>query len=156
VLVVGPNPFLKRAFDVIHESYPQAVLKVSQQPAIELLDGYRRLARDEPSRLGWRIIIRCDPFDGADVLLTEGLHNEAELTDALPDEYRNRHLEIGSLARALLDGEQLVGDQETQLYDAVGRSIKEVRETLRVHEDDEEEDEEEDVGEAAIGEAAAQ
>jgi superfamily I DNA/RNA helicase len=152
VLVIGPNPFLKRAFEVIHESHPQAVLKVSQQPTIELLDGYRRLAHDERSRLGWRILIHCDPVEGTDALLTEVLRNEAELADALPDEYRNRHLEIASLVRVLLDGEQLVGDQEARLCAAVGKAIGEVRETLRIPDDNEEGD----VGEAAIGETAVQ
>jgi superfamily I DNA/RNA helicase len=52
VLVIGPNPFLKRAFDVIRESYPQAALKVSQQPAIELLDGYRVSHKTSSRALG--------------------------------------------------------------------------------------------------------
>jgi superfamily I DNA/RNA helicase len=137
VLVIGPNPFLKRSFELIHENYPQAVLKMSQQPAIELLDGYRRLAHDEESRLGWRIIIHCDPFEGAGAVLTEVLSNEAELADAFPDEYRARHLEIGSLVRVLLEGEQLAGDQEARLCAAVGKSIQDVRETLRIPEGDE-------------------
>lgn len=152
MLVIGPNPFLKRSFELIHATYPQAVLKMSQQPAVELLDGYRRLAYDEGSRLGWRIIIHCDPFEGSDAVLTEVLRNGAELADALPDEYRARHLEIASLVRVLLDREQLAGDQEARLCGAVGKSIAEVRETLRTPEDDEQED----VGEAPIGEAAAQ
>ena len=54
VLVIGPNPFLRRAYDVIKQSYPQALLKVTQKPTIELVDGYRRLAEDDRSRLGWK------------------------------------------------------------------------------------------------------
>ncbi len=156
VLVIGPNPFLKRAFEMIHGSYPQAVRKMSQQPAIELLDGYRRLAHDERSRLGWRIIIRCDLFDGADALLTEVLRNDAELADALPNEYRKGHLEIASLVRVLLDGKQFVGDQEARICAAVHKTIEDVWETLRFPEVDEEGHEEENVWEAAIGEVVAQ
>ena len=152
VLVIGPNPFLKRAYEVIHERYPQAVLKVSQQPTIAPLDGYRRLAHDERSKLGWRVIIHCDPFEGADALLNDVLRNEAELADALPGEYRDHHLAIASLVRALLDGEQLVADQEARLCAAVEKPIGEVRETLRIAE----EDEEGEVGDAVIGEAAVQ
>jgi AAA domain len=92
VLVIGPNPFLRRAYDVINQTYPQAVLKVSRQPSIELLDGYRRLAEDDRSRLGWRIVIHCDPFENADDNLVAVLRDESELADALPDEYRDRHL----------------------------------------------------------------
>jgi superfamily I DNA/RNA helicase len=152
VLVIGPNPFLGRSFELIHETYPQAVLKMSQQPAIELLDGYRRWAHDEGSRLGWRIIIHCDPFEGADAVLTEVLRNEAELADALPEEYCNHHLEVASLVRLLLDGEQLGDDQVARVCAAVAKSIEEVREMLRISEDVEEEGS----GEAAIGETAAQ
>jgi superfamily I DNA/RNA helicase len=156
VLVIGPNPFLKRAFEMIHESYPQAVLKTSHQPAIEPLDGYRRLAHDERSRLGWRIIIGCDLFDGADALLTEVLPKEAELADALPNEYRNCHLEIAALVRVLLDGEQLGGDQEARICAAVHKTIEEVRETLRLPEDVEEGHKDKEVWTEAIGEVAAQ
>jgi superfamily I DNA/RNA helicase len=157
VLVIGPNPFLRRAYDVIKQSYPQAVLKVSQQPTIELLDGYRRLAEDDRSRLGWRIVVHCDPFENADDALLEVLSDEGELADAVPRDYRDRHLMIAELVRALLNGEQLVGDQEARLCDAVGKSIDEIREALHVHAEEGEigELEEEDEGEPAIGEAAA-
>src|SRR5215216_6646366 len=62
VLVVGPNPFLDAAFSVIREAFPKAVRRKSQKLEIDPLDGYRYLAKDERSRLGWRIILACAAF----------------------------------------------------------------------------------------------
>ena len=150
VLVIGPRPFLTRAYDVIRENYPSAVLKTSDQPVIELLDGYRRLAQDSRSCLGWRIVLYCEPFDGADDLFREVLADESELADALPGEYHDHHLDIATLTRALTDGTQLVDDQEQRLCAAVGMSIEEILEKLTIAMDQDEVDEagalEEDVG----------
>lgn len=60
-LVVGPNPFLARAYAVVREHYPDARMKPRDTFAIELLDGYQRIAVDERSRLGWRIVAHCAP-----------------------------------------------------------------------------------------------
>ena len=155
VLVIGPNPFLRRAYDMIKQSYPQAVLKVSEKPAIELLDGYRRLAQDSRSRLGWRIVIRCDPFDNVDDALLGMLTDDSELADGLPDDYRDRHLEIAELVRRLLEGEQLVGDEEARLSAVVGKSIDETREALHAPLKAGQSATLEDEAEPAVGDAAA-
>ena len=55
VLVVGPNPFLDSAFEEISQAFPHAVRRKSEQLEPDRSDGYRYLAKDEGSRLGWRI-----------------------------------------------------------------------------------------------------
>ena len=77
VLVIGPNPFLKSAYEVIKERFPQAVLKKSPDIQIEPIDGYRRLIKSERSRLGWRIIVHCFDFDDRERVVTEILRSEA-------------------------------------------------------------------------------
>jgi superfamily I DNA/RNA helicase len=87
-------------------------------------------------------------LDGADTLIE--VLQKVDLADALPEEYRTRHLEIASLVRMLLDQEQLVGDQESWLCAAVGYSIEVVREKLGIPDD------EEAIGEPAVGEGVAE
>lgn len=111
VLVIGPQPFLGAAFAAIHENFPQAVLRTASSVDIELLDGYRMIALDQPSRLGWRIVVDCDAFPGSADVLIEVTREEADLFDLLPDEYRHRHLVLVDLVRRLLDEEEL-GDAE--------------------------------------------
>jgi len=158
VLVIGPRPFLTRAYDMIRESYSNAILKTSDQPNVELLDGYRRLAQDDRSRLGWRIIIHCDPFDNANDVLREVLNDDSELVDSLPQDYRERHLEIAALVRSLQDGHQLTDNEEQRLCQAVGASIDAIRETLKIADERDEDDEagalEDDAGETAQEDAA--
>jgi superfamily I DNA/RNA helicase len=136
VLIIGPNPFLGRAYDVIVEQFPQAKMKTAQQVNIEFLDAYIRLARDANSRLGWRILIHLDPLDDADDALRAVLAAGDEIVTILPDEYRDRHLELAELVRRLLDDEDLPDADEARLTGAVGKSLAEIRDALRLPDED--------------------
>jgi|SRR5579884_853145 len=136
VLVIGPNPFLGRAYEVIVQQFPQAAMKKASQVTVEFLDAYRRLARDADSRLGWRILIHLDRFDDADDALRGLLAAGDEIVTVLPDEYRDRHLEIAEFVRRLLDDENLPEADERHLTAAVGKSLAEIREALSLADDD--------------------
>lgn len=144
-LVIGPNPFLERAYQEITKRFPHAEVKTATQVAIDPLDGYRLVARDESSRLGWRIILACEPCDGMDTLLATALSENTELSDGLPDAYRARHLETVRLLRAFIENE-LEEDDVQRLCAAVGRSADELREDLALADKVEEEP---DAGEEA-------
>jgi superfamily I DNA/RNA helicase len=150
VLVIGPPQFIERVHAVVQATYPQAVLKMSEPQMIDLLDGYRRLAEDERSRLGWRIVIFKEPFENADEVVPDVLGDEMELADVLPHDYRKEHLAIVRLIRLLLDGQELDGDDQAHLTAAVGKSLAEIKAALQIPED--EAGEKEVVGEAAAKE----
>jgi superfamily I DNA/RNA helicase len=137
VLVVGPNPFLDAAFSVIRQAFPQAVRRKSQKLEIDPLDGYRYLAKDERSRLGWRIILACDAFDDSDHLLAEVAGSEAELAELLPAQYRDHHLELAHLVARLLDDEELADEEIERLVGATGRSLEEILAALHLAETNE-------------------
>jgi hypothetical protein len=111
VLVIGPDPFRSAAYNVIREAFPDAVHRKSEVVPVDALEGYRLLAKDENSRLGWRIIIQCHRFDGWEDVLIEVTQDEAEIVDLLPDDYREQHLAIARLLGRLLDGEELDADE---------------------------------------------
>ena len=54
------------------------------------IDGYRRLAIDSHSRLGWRIITLCFEFPEREELVRTALEADDDLVSELPDEYRDR------------------------------------------------------------------
>lgn len=136
VLVIGPNPFLRRAHEVIVQQFPQATMKIAAQVTVELLDAYRRLAQNPASRLGWRIVIHCDPFGNADEAVRDAIAAGNELVSALPDDYRERHLLVAELVRRLLDDEELPADDQRRLCEAVGTSLDEIKEALAIADDD--------------------
>ena len=139
VLIIGPNPFLTSVYDEVREGYPRTVLKVSDQLEVGALDGYRLLAKDEASRLGWRIILYCHPFDGASQIIATALAEERELVELLPKKYRNAHIQIAKLVQQLLEGE-ISDDAMQTLCARLGRSADDVRAFFDV--DDEQDDDE--------------
>jgi ATP-dependent DNA helicase UvrD/PcrA len=140
VLVIGPNPFLDAAFDTISEVYPQAQLRKAEQSDIDSLDGYRLLAKDERSRLGWRIILACDAFAGSDEVLVEVTRYEAELVDLLPDDYRKRHLVLARVVGRLQAREELTAGEKDELSEATGMGLDEVLRRVHAAENRENED----------------
>lgn len=144
VLVIGDKPFMPAAYEVVKERFPQAQMKKGIASLMAPLDGYRRLASDSHSRLGWRIITLCFEFPERDELVRTALEADADLVPELPDEYRDEHLAIAEIVRRLREGEQLTDEEERQLSEAVGMEIANVKESLAVVDDEElpEEDDE--------------
>jgi hypothetical protein len=117
------------------------------------LEGYRRIAQDANSRLGWRIITLCFPFDGVDDIVRKALETDADLAPLLPTAYRDHHLAVAELVLRLYDGETLTSGQEDEVRDAIGMEIAEIKDRLGVVEEDEdslpEDEEAEEAGEDA-------
>jgi superfamily I DNA/RNA helicase len=126
-LVVGPNPFLNRAFEPVRERFPQARMKVREPFAVDPLDGYQRISTDEASRLGWRIVASCSPPADWKEILRRAHAENVDLVDLLPGDYVEIHLETARLLGAVIEDEALLADAEKTLCSAVGRSISEIR-----------------------------
>jgi superfamily I DNA/RNA helicase len=132
VLVIGPDPFRSAAYNVIREAFPDAVHRKSEVVPVDPLAGYHLLAKDENSRLGWRIIIQCHRFDGWEDVLIEVTQDEAEIVDLLPDDYREQHLAIARLVGRLLDGEELDADEVAALEAALEIPMDAIRQQLNL------------------------
>jgi superfamily I DNA/RNA helicase len=132
VLVVGPGQFVRPIHDYLKaEGFSQAELRESTSLEVEALDGYRRIARDEASRLGWRILIHIDPpRDWGDVV-RQGIEGDRDLNELIPDAYRRRHLRIASLVRRILNEDDLDESEIEELVAAVGILFEEVVVILR-------------------------
>jgi hypothetical protein len=155
-LVVGPNPFLDAAYAIIREAFPQAVRRKSDPLGVELLDGYMYLVQDERSRLGWRIVIECDPFPGATDVLTDVARDETELVDVLSQDYREKHLAIVRLVARLLDDDDGLSEAEVEsLVAAVKRPFEEVRMRLNMPDKDDADPEEDASGDLPQDEESA-
>jgi ATP-dependent DNA helicase UvrD/PcrA len=137
-LVIGPNPFLKRAFDVVRARFPQTKMKKSERVEIKPLDGYRRIARGNRSRLGWRIVMFCCPVDGHSEILKHALADNTDLVDGLPPEYVAKHLALARLVGLLLDGGDMDVADEHLLTSALDMTLDETKSALSIEESNEE------------------
>jgi superfamily I DNA/RNA helicase len=139
-LVIGRRHFVEAAYAVISETFPHAVLRSSAGLTIDALDGYRRLAVDADSQLGWRIIIHASPFSGADEALTEALGSQTPLTEILPEDYREEHLAIAEIIRQQFEG-GITEDQIAELERGLDRPFEEIEAALERDEEGEPETE---------------
>jgi len=115
VLVVGPSQFSGPIHAYFAEAgTPNLLPWRTAQPGIQLLDGYIRLADDERSRLGWRLVMFMLPPDNLEALVTEAIERERELADLLPDAYKAPHLRAARLVGMLIREETLAPAQEDE------------------------------------------
>jgi superfamily I DNA/RNA helicase len=126
-LVIGPNPFLGRAYAVVREHYPGARMKTRERFSVKLLDGYGRIAVDEQSRLGWRIVAHCTPPPAWRKALGEALESDVDLVARLPQNYVEEHLRLARLVGLLIKEGFLSPEDEQAVCAAVDRPIEEVR-----------------------------
>jgi superfamily I DNA/RNA helicase len=124
-------------------------MKSRQTFAVDLLDGYQRIAADERSRLGWRIVGHCAPPKDWRTTLREALEGDVDLVERLPEDYVQAHSELAQLVGLLIHEGFLPPAEEARLCAAVDCHIDEVRARLALEPDDVEAEHEEAVGDAA-------
>lgn len=137
VLVVGPGHFVRPVHEYLQEAgFAQAELREASPLDVEPLDGYRRLARDAASRLGWRILICVDPPTGWEDAVRDSVGAGRELSDLLPDAYRRRHLWLASLVRQLLNGDELTESEADEITSTVRLKLEEIKAKLGADEEE--------------------
>jgi superfamily I DNA/RNA helicase len=138
VLVIGRRHLLKGVYDVIKESFANAVLRESVPLEIDVLDGYRRLATDPASRLGWRILIHARPPKQVKSVLEDALTKDKEPADLLDEDYKAHHLGVAERIRAMLDDGGLTSKQAKHLEAELGRPFEAIEAALGRDEEGEE------------------
>lgn len=140
-LVIGRRHFVKPVYEVLRKRYPQTILRLGTQPEVDLLDGYRLLARDEKSRLGWRIILELTGLPGKDSKVADCLRDCRELVEVLDRGHRAEHVGVARILRALIGGEKLSKKDQLTVETALGRKLAEIRQALARDEEPEVEEE---------------
>jgi len=93
-------------YEALSAAGHNVTLKHSDQPEIELLDGYRYLAEDDDSNLGWRIVTMANPInDSSDGAVRKALSDNRPLVELLPTPYVTEHRNNASVVRAILNGD---------------------------------------------------
>jgi hypothetical protein len=118
-LVVGPGHFVNPIFEYLHTQFDNVVLKRRPESEEGPIDGYILLLKREESRLGWRIVCEYERPPGFDLILRDALA-AGELHDLLSPEFRERHLHVVKLLKALGDGVYL-SDQDIAVLEQATR-----------------------------------
>jgi superfamily I DNA/RNA helicase len=122
---------VRPTYEYLRQRHPNVRLAGSDPPELSLLEGYRLLARDTRSRLGWSIVLEIEGPDRLDELLREVLDHEHELADYVPAHLQERHLPLVEIVRQLLDGEEVAGEDEAALQAAIDLQIELIKTTLQ-------------------------
>lgn len=102
VLIVGQRQFTTRVEALLTEQGFSVTRKGGAKLALRLSDGYRRLATNEASRLGWRILLELHQPPGWEEWVTRALLEDVEVSELIDDDYRNRQLEIAGVVGMIL------------------------------------------------------
>jgi superfamily I DNA/RNA helicase len=102
-LVLGRLHWVEPVYKYLKERFPNVRLQRSGEASISLEDGYRRIANNESSRLGWRIVLHVDPCEGASGIIEVALRDDRDLVDLLPEPYREGHLHAALALEEQLD-----------------------------------------------------
>lgn len=138
VLIIGPGQFLrgirkelKNRLEYFSEE------KSTKDEAINIIDGYKLLAKNKNSRLGWRIILHCDPCDNSDKVIKKALSERVDLNPFIQSkQYIAKHMELADLTSKIIVNEELNIFKQTSIEEAINLSLEEIRAYLQIEEDD--------------------
>jgi hypothetical protein len=146
VLVIGPRPFLPEVADQLKELYPDARHKPSDALPVLPVHGYRYLARDPRSNLGWRVVVDIERPNRWEVSVREAIESGEPLVDHLDEAFRDEHLGVTVLLARGLKGE-LDENERGELAGRLRVAVDDLDETLGLAEETEPTEEEEGVHE---------
>lgn len=126
VLVIGPAYITGPIYDYLELMFPDVVMNTSAPGGLSARDGYELLIRDPKSRLGWRIITMMDLPAGMDDILRRALEGGEELSELLPQDYRQRHLRVVVLIRQLREREKLTEEEQVYVEVRTGLALEEL------------------------------
>jgi len=134
VLVIGPGQFLggiKKELKERLEYFKEE--KSLKDETINILDGYRLLAGNPNSRLGWRIILHCDPCNNVSGIIKRALSDHIDINHFIGSkQYTFNHVELANLAHKILKNEDLNIFEQTIIEDAVNLSLQEIKTYLYI------------------------
>lgn len=130
VLVIGSEPFRSQIADHLRTEFSQVTERKSDQPKLDVLDGYRLLASNEDSRLGWRILLQAHQPDGWGDTVREALQTAMELRQLLDGLFVDEQLAVARLIARIDRGDDCTEDEREVVASALGIAAEGLDERL--------------------------
>jgi superfamily I DNA/RNA helicase len=132
VLILGRREFLGQIHKQLKENgFPQIQYRKRRTYRVRVLDGYRILADDEVSNLGWRIVVDAFPPDDLDLRLERALTNRTQLSLELDPAFVAVHLDRARAVGDLVDGQPVAAARMRDLREACRLTKRQIEEALR-------------------------
>lgn len=130
VLIIGPGNFTDPIIEVLERDGYAVNRRPEDRTDIDILDGYLMLRDGHYSRLGWRIVLECQPPPKLENLLRDAVEDGKELRDLLDGEYVDEHLAIVALLGRLGNGEELAPEEIQKVERSTSHSIDEIKKAI--------------------------
>jgi superfamily I DNA/RNA helicase len=135
VLVAGSGHYLKQIQDYFNKLNKYKLnfrQEESYHDTIKIVDGYLILLRKgESSNLGWRILLEADHLQNMkDIIKRTEDDSTIKLCKILPNAYIKKHLHVVKLLDNLKNLEELSTTDVSQLEEAIGMKIDDIKEIL--------------------------
>lgn len=111
VLITGPKQYLNIIQKKLVDKYPQIAYKHSEQPSIEVTDGYNILLNEAKSNLGWRILIKfyLDRREIVDIIRKSD--KGQQLTDILSKDFIQQQEKVVGIIRSIKQDQDFDEDE---------------------------------------------
>ena len=130
VLVMGPSHFVESAYRELTNQGIDVSLRRSRNPHLDIVEGYRMIAKDGTSRLGWRIVVHVKKPSSWQESIRQALIKDKDICDFLPGDFVQRHLEVARYLGQLAQGYKLSEESVRLLEEEIGMGAPEVRNKL--------------------------
>jgi superfamily I DNA/RNA helicase len=129
VLIIGPGQFLRGIKKELKDKFGyEEEEKAKGDEVIDILDGYKSLSKNPKSRLGWRILVHCDPCSNSNAVIKRAISAESDIYDHIPSkQYIAKHEELATLIKKILSAEALNLFEQKTIEDAINLSLNEIK-----------------------------
>lgn len=130
VLIAGPSHYTKQIYDYLATKFTNIEFKKRKSEEIDIIDGYRILINNEDSNLGWRIVLECVAYTEKVNAIKDTYENGQQLSEVINEEFKSEQLNIVSIMKKLIDGEEISNEDETKATECCAMSIDELKKSL--------------------------
>lgn len=130
VLVIGPKEFLNGIKNEISKKF-NVDLDEKQEDKMDILDGYKMIAKNPNSRLGWRILLHFDPYGNSENIISKAISNNEDIIDSIVSkEYISKHRELAKLLKKIRLGLDLTPGERQIIEAGVDLPFEEIMSKL--------------------------
>lgn len=130
-LIIGPKHFLDGVRVELKKRFSYFADEISNVEEINILDGYKMLIKTPRSRLGWRIIMHCDPCEKSDGVIKKAISDQKDICDLiLSRKYAAKHTRLYGIINKIIRCDRLTGAEQTLIEGALRLSIEHIKNVL--------------------------
>ncbi len=131
-LIIGPGQFLEGVRKELNEKFDYVAEKKREDDVINILDGYKSVVKNGKSRLGWRILLHCDPCTNINKIIRKAISEKRDIYDFISSKkYISKHQKISNIVNKILCGNDLNVVEQKTIEATLCLSLEEIESKLQ-------------------------